>query len=118
MAAPTPTPSCGCCSTEQHASCCEPQDKEGCCTPQSTSCGCVASVPATSIADVREVVRERYAVAARVAAGSDEIGGVEPGRGAGLSAGPFPRPAPRTGHAALTAPGSPQAPMSTAFLSS
>ena len=35
-------------------------------------------------------------------------GRVEPGRGAGVTAGPFPRPARRTGRARLQASGSPQ----------
>ena len=40
---------------------------------------------------------------------SDEVG-VGPGRGSGVSTGPFPRPALRTGHAALTASGAPRIP--------
>jgi hypothetical protein len=35
-------------------------------------------------------------------------GWVGPGRGAGVTAGPFPRPARRTGRASSSAPGSPQ----------
>ena len=69
MAELTPPTTSACCSTSTQVACCEPQDKEGCCTPQSTSCGCAGETddPTT---DVREVVRERYAAAARVAAGS------------------------------------------------
>lgn len=70
MAELTPTASAACCSAEHQATCCEPQDKEGCCTPQSTRCGCAAGDSPDSTAVVREVVRERYAAAARVAAGS------------------------------------------------
>ena len=72
MAELTPTAIAACCSTETQATCCEPQDKEGCCTPRSTSCGCAADDITTTTTDVREVVRERYAGAARVAAGSTE----------------------------------------------
>jgi arsenite methyltransferase len=72
MAELNPTPTSACCSTETQASCCEPQDKEGCCNPQSTSCGCAARESADPATEVREVVRERYAAAARVAAGSAE----------------------------------------------
>jgi arsenite methyltransferase len=71
MAELNPTATSACCGTEQQASCCEPQDKESCCTSQSASCGC-AGDSTVSTADVREVVRERYAAAARVAAGSAE----------------------------------------------
>jgi arsenite methyltransferase len=69
MAELSPTTTSACCSTETQASCCEPQDKEGCCTPESTSCGCAAGDSTDSTVDVREVVRERYAAAARAAAG-------------------------------------------------
>jgi SAM-dependent methyltransferase len=74
MAELTPTGSSACCSTETQASCCEPQDKEGCCAPQSAACSCAAGDNAAT-ADVREVVRERYAAAARVAAGGGETAG-------------------------------------------
>jgi hypothetical protein len=72
MAELTPTTVAACCSSETQTTCCEPQDKEGCCTPQSTSCGCAAGDSTTTTTDVRDVVRERYAAAARVAAGSSE----------------------------------------------
>jgi arsenite methyltransferase len=72
MAELTPTTTSACCSTEQQATCCEPQDKEGCCTRQSTACGCAAGGTTASTEDVREVVRERYATAARVAASGGE----------------------------------------------
>ena len=38
-------------------------------------------------------------------------GGIGPGRGASVSAGPFPRPVPRTGRATSTASGSPRVPL-------
>ena len=72
MAELTPTTSSACCSTEQQATCCEPHDKEGCCTTESAVCGCAAGDTTASAEDIREVVRERYAAAARVAAGGGE----------------------------------------------
>jgi len=71
MAELSPTTMSACCSTEQQAACCEPQDKEECCTPTSTSCGCGPDVTDES-KDVREVVRERYAAAARAASDSTQ----------------------------------------------
>ncbi|HWF55510.1 MAG TPA: arsenite methyltransferase, partial [Solirubrobacteraceae bacterium] len=71
MAELTPTPDSTCCSSEAQATCCEPEDKTGCCTPESSSCGCAAGAEQDP-ADVREVVRERYAAAARAAAGATE----------------------------------------------
>jgi arsenite methyltransferase len=58
-----------CCSTEAQASCCEPSEKAGCCSPESSSCGCPEGTTSEQ-QDVREVVRQRYAAAARVAAGT------------------------------------------------
>jgi arsenite methyltransferase len=72
MAELTPTTTSACCSNEMQASCCEPKDKEGCCAPQSTACSCAAGDSTASKADVREVVRARYAAAARVAASNSE----------------------------------------------
>jgi SAM-dependent methyltransferase len=67
----TQTTASACCSTDQQSTCCEPDAKRGCCTPESSSCGCAAG--ATSDAEeIREVVRERYAAAARAAAGAPE----------------------------------------------
>jgi len=66
-----PTASSSCCSTEAQTTCCEPADKAGCCTPESSSCGCSAG-QTTEPEDMREIVRERYAAAARVAAGAQE----------------------------------------------
>jgi SAM-dependent methyltransferase len=71
MAELTPTTISACCSIETQASCCEPQDKAGCCTSESSSCGC-STAKAEDPRDVREVVRERYAAAARAAAGGTE----------------------------------------------
>ncbi len=68
---PAPAEKSSCCSTEAQAACCDPSEKSGCCTPESGNCGCSAGV-ASEQTDVREVVRERYAAAARVAAGTQE----------------------------------------------
>jgi arsenite methyltransferase len=65
---PTSAAASSCCSTEAQSSCCEPSDKAGCCAPESSSCGCSAGTTGEHD-DVREVVRERYAAAARAAAG-------------------------------------------------
>ncbi len=71
MAELTPTTPSTCCSTEQQADCCEPQDKDGCCSAESTSCGCAAGETDDPV-DVRELVRERYAAAARGDAGCSD----------------------------------------------
>jgi SAM-dependent methyltransferase len=61
-----------CCAPAAQASCCGPDEKAGdCCDPTAHaagSCGCSAE---TGNDDVREVVRERYAAAAREAASGD-----------------------------------------------
>ena len=60
-----------CCTTQAQASCCDASDKGQCCDAgahAAGSCGCSAGRQ-TQAADVRETVRERYAAAAREAAG-------------------------------------------------
>jgi SAM-dependent methyltransferase len=60
-----------CCSSDEQATCCEPDAKATCCDPAAHSegsCGCSAARKPDAPADVREVVRERYAAAARAAA--------------------------------------------------
>ena len=67
-----PTTTSACCGPETQASCCEPSEKEECCgtSEASGSCGCAdgqtakVATPAGS-EDIREIVRERYAAAAR-----------------------------------------------------
>jgi arsenite methyltransferase len=58
-----------CCAPAAQATCCGPEEKAGgCCDPAAHaagSCGCSAA------GDVREVVRERYAAAARAAGSGD-----------------------------------------------
>jgi ubiquinone/menaquinone biosynthesis C-methylase UbiE len=55
-----------CCAPEAQATCCEPEDKAGCCGDgHGDGCGCAAGEAST---DTREVVRERYAAAARATA--------------------------------------------------
>ena len=55
-----------CCSTDAQATCCDPGEKASCCDTSavSGSCGC----PAGQSGDIREIVRDRYAAAARSAA--------------------------------------------------
>jgi len=70
-----PTSTSTCCAPQTQATCCEPSEKEGCpgtSTP-SGSCGCSegqTAEAATPIGspDIRETVREKYAVAARALA--------------------------------------------------
>jgi|GEM_PF-2940969 len=50
-----------CCAPEQQATCCEPSDKAECCGHEA-GCGCDAD--ASPSGDVREQVRERYALSA------------------------------------------------------
>ncbi len=76
---PTTTTASSCCSTEAQASCCEPSEKESCCGETATAsggCGCSAGsteAPTATAAetDIREVVREKYAQAARAAAAQE-----------------------------------------------
>ena len=65
------TAASSCCSTEAQAACCEPTEKTECCAAGASTCGCSAGITGEPD-DVREVVRERYAAAARAAAGSGE----------------------------------------------
>jgi SAM-dependent methyltransferase len=56
-----------CCTPPAQAACCEPADKSACCGEEhAPGCGCAAGSEASN--DVREVVREKYAAAARAAA--------------------------------------------------
>ncbi len=79
-----------CCTPEVQTSCCEPEDKSECCgSEHETGCGCSAGATEPSLATagattMRDIVREKYAAAARaVAAGAatacctpaDEVGG-------------------------------------------
>jgi SAM-dependent methyltransferase len=61
---PTVNSASACCDGEQQATCCEPTDKAESCTPEATACGCSAGTMTVPDRDVREVVREKYAVAA------------------------------------------------------
>jgi arsenite methyltransferase len=55
-----------CCEPSEQATCCEPSEKAACCGTSAAggSCGCAAG-RATKPDDLREVVRARYAAAAR-----------------------------------------------------
>ncbi|HMT04097.1 MAG TPA: arsenite methyltransferase [Solirubrobacterales bacterium] len=60
-----------CCALEAQADCCEPEAKGDCCG-QGPGCGCAAGKTGdSSKADLKEVVRERYAAAATDAGGRD-----------------------------------------------
>ncbi len=78
---PNQSAASACCSPHAQASCCEPSEKDACCgsTPAVAvaggGCGCAAGqaptpgvVAAGGVQDVREVVRDRYAAAARAVA--------------------------------------------------
>jgi arsenite methyltransferase len=59
----------GCCAPAVQRGCCEPTDKAACCSSEATSgggCGCAGGSAPTSLkTDIRDVVRDRYAQAAR-----------------------------------------------------
>ncbi|HEX2234496.1 MAG TPA: arsenite methyltransferase [Thermoleophilaceae bacterium] len=64
-----------CCSPAAQETCCEPGDKQACCgaAGEGGGCGCSAGREAAADTDVRETVRERYAAAARQAAGGTGV---------------------------------------------
>jgi arsenite methyltransferase len=68
-------PTSSCCSAETQTSCCEPSEKTACCGESAAggSCGCSAGQKseAQALHDIRDIVRERYAQAARAAADTD-----------------------------------------------
>jgi arsenite methyltransferase len=73
----TPQPVSSCCAPQVQAACCDPSEKDACCAASAAgeSCGCAAG-RAPVEGDVREVVREKYAQAARlVAAGASSCCG-------------------------------------------
>ena len=75
MAELTPTPDAttsSCCSADAQATCCEPSEKDGCCTTGVEQLRLRRRTDNRSAEGVREVVRERYAAAARAAAGTGE----------------------------------------------
>ena len=61
-----------CCAPETQATCCEPAAKDACCGTSASggACGCAAGEPSAPPVDIRETVREKYAAAARQAAGA------------------------------------------------
>jgi arsenite methyltransferase len=65
-----------CCAPAAQESCCEPEAKSGCCGDgHGEACGCSQGGHASSPANVREVVRARYASAATAAqVGGDRLG--------------------------------------------
>jgi SAM-dependent methyltransferase len=68
----TPDTASSCCTPAVQADCCEPSEKDACCAANAAgqSCGCAAGQPHAD-ADIREVVREKYATAARRAADAE-----------------------------------------------
>ena len=66
---PTPTPdsTSSCCAPQTEAACCEPSETDACCDAAASreGCGCAAEL---GEADIHEIVREKYAAAARQAA--------------------------------------------------
>src|SRR5947209_5662690 len=63
-------PASSCCTDGAQVTCCEPADKAACCGTAAAggSCGCAAGGATAGETDIREVVRERYAEAARAVA--------------------------------------------------
>jgi arsenite methyltransferase len=77
MAELTTSTTTACCASAVQETCCEPTEKAECCGDGTTAaggCGCSAGVdtiPVAVEADVRQVVRERYAAAARRASDAE-----------------------------------------------
>jgi arsenite methyltransferase len=58
-----------CCTPAAQETCCEPDDKAACCGgSHRNGCGCAAGPVPSTVVEVRETVREKYAAAARAAA--------------------------------------------------
>jgi ubiquinone/menaquinone biosynthesis C-methylase UbiE len=73
-----------CCAPTEQATCCEPSEKGACCgtSAAGSACGCAAGQTAPT--DTRELVRDRYAAAARAgtgATGTDVFGAALYGHG-------------------------------------
>jgi SAM-dependent methyltransferase len=82
-----------CCETAAQATCCEPSEKDACCGQSHVAgCGCAAGAPAAStgavaagtVAEVREMVHEKYAAAAKAAAAGTDSGCCDPADDAGI----------------------------------
>ena len=73
----------GCCTPAVQESCCEPSEKASCCgDPQGTGCGCSSDsgqtatiINTTTLEQLRETVRAKYAFAATAAASSISCSG-------------------------------------------
>jgi ubiquinone/menaquinone biosynthesis C-methylase UbiE len=61
-----------CCSAKAQSECCEPSEKESCCPPETSTCACSAGAPEPD--EIRESVRERYAMAALAVSGNSGAG--------------------------------------------
>ena len=75
------TPTSGCCAPESQVACCEPSEKKECCGSSAAggSCGCsegqTAEVASSAGSEgIREVVREKYAAAARAVTAQQSSG--------------------------------------------
>jgi ubiquinone/menaquinone biosynthesis C-methylase UbiE len=67
---PTPTQTSACYAPETQAAWCEPADEDSCCGTAAADGGCGCSAGEQAAVDIRATVREKYAAAARQAAGS------------------------------------------------
>ena len=70
----TPEQTSACCGPDAQASCCEPSEKDACCGSgaRGGGCGCSSGEQGAPVSgDIRETVREKYAAAARQAAGAE-----------------------------------------------
>ena len=65
------TETSSCCTPDVQSSCCEPVGKADCCAPEASTCGCAAGAATPVAADIREVVRAKYAAAASGSGCSD-----------------------------------------------
>jgi arsenite methyltransferase len=66
----TSEPPSSCCAPQAQAECCAPSEKDSCCAANAAgqNCGCAAG---QAQGDIREVVREKYAAAARAVAAQE-----------------------------------------------
>jgi arsenite methyltransferase len=67
----TPSTESSCCAPEAQAGCCAPSEKDACCGTSAAggTCGCAAGqTAAPAEGDIRDVVRKKYAAAARAVA--------------------------------------------------
>ena len=92
-----------CCTAETQVTCCEPGDKQACCGEhQPGRCDCAAAAAlSSSLDEVRETVREKYAAAAVAAADGSGAGCACPADAAGAFGAGLYADQPEAGEAAL-----------------